>query len=198
MRTEGEMFVKYYSKVLCRFCWVSFDTYTLNGKHREMAERTDSSRLFQRDGAQECKALAPVLVLTLGSERLIHFFWISVNKMEVWSENKQCVFHETFWRSTNSSWTIFSIYWQPMKGTKQWNTAKEVILSQCEPRDSERIEVWCGQCPWYHTKVNWGNRDDWTQEQLQVILHYPDHGDGEYTTDPVYGNSMSCRVFSRG
>ena len=31
----------------------------------EMSEQTDSGRLFQRDGEQECKALAPELVLTL-------------------------------------------------------------------------------------------------------------------------------------
>ena len=30
----------------------------------EMAERTDSGRLFQRDGEQEWKAVVPVLVLT--------------------------------------------------------------------------------------------------------------------------------------
>ena len=37
----------------------------------EMAEWIDSGRLFQRDSAQEWKALAPVLVLTLGIDRLI-------------------------------------------------------------------------------------------------------------------------------
>ena len=37
----------------------------------EEAERTDSGRLAQRDGARECKALAPVLVLTLGADRLL-------------------------------------------------------------------------------------------------------------------------------
>ena len=34
----------------------------------EMTEQTDSSRLFQRDGAQELKALAPLLVLTIGTD----------------------------------------------------------------------------------------------------------------------------------
>ena len=43
----------------------------------EMAERTDSGRLFQREGAQERKALAPVLVLTLGTDRLISLFDLS-------------------------------------------------------------------------------------------------------------------------
>ena len=43
----------------------------------ELAERTDSGRLFQRDGVQEWKALAPVLVLTLGTDKLLSLFDIS-------------------------------------------------------------------------------------------------------------------------
>ena len=39
-----------------------------------MAERTNSGRLFQREGEQEVKALAPVLVLILGTDRLIPLF----------------------------------------------------------------------------------------------------------------------------
>ena len=42
-----------------------------------MAERTDSGRLFQREGAQELKALAPVLVLILGMDRVIPLFDLS-------------------------------------------------------------------------------------------------------------------------
>ena len=42
-----------------------------------MAERTDSGRLFQRDGAQEWKALAPALVLTLGTDKLLSLFDLS-------------------------------------------------------------------------------------------------------------------------
>ena len=37
----------------------------------EVAERTHSGRLFQRQGAHELKALAPVLVLILGMDRVI-------------------------------------------------------------------------------------------------------------------------------
>ena len=40
----------------------------------ELAERTHSERLFQRDGAQEWKALAPVLVLTLATDKLLSLF----------------------------------------------------------------------------------------------------------------------------
>ena len=43
----------------------------------EVAERTDSGRLFQREGAQELKAHAPVLVLILGMDRVIPLFDIS-------------------------------------------------------------------------------------------------------------------------
>ena len=39
-----------------------------------MAEWTDSGRLFQRDGAQEWKALAPVLVLTPGTDKILSLF----------------------------------------------------------------------------------------------------------------------------
>ena len=42
----------------------------------EMAERTDSG-LFQTDGALEWKALAPVLVLTLGTNKLLSLFDLS-------------------------------------------------------------------------------------------------------------------------
>ena len=43
-----------------------------------MVERTDNGRLFQRDGAHESNALAAVLVLTLGTNRLTPLFDLSV------------------------------------------------------------------------------------------------------------------------
>ena len=43
----------------------------------ELAERTNSGSLFQRDGAQEWKALAPVLVLNLGTDKLLSLFDLS-------------------------------------------------------------------------------------------------------------------------
>ena len=43
----------------------------------EVAERTDSGRLFQGDGVQECKALEPVLVLALGTDQLLSLFDLS-------------------------------------------------------------------------------------------------------------------------
>ena len=42
-----------------------------------MAERTGSGRLFQREGAHELKALATVLVLILGTDRVIPMFDLS-------------------------------------------------------------------------------------------------------------------------
>ena len=42
-----------------------------------MAESTDSGRFFQRKGAHELKALAPVLVLILGMDRVIPLFDLS-------------------------------------------------------------------------------------------------------------------------
>ena len=40
----------------------------------EVAERTDSGRLFQRERVHELKALVPVLVLILGMDRVIPLF----------------------------------------------------------------------------------------------------------------------------
>ena len=42
-----------------------------------MTESTDSGRLSQREGTQELKALAPVLVLILGTDRVIPLFDLS-------------------------------------------------------------------------------------------------------------------------
>ena len=42
-----------------------------------MDERTDSGWLFHRKGAHELKALAPVLVLILGMDRVIPLFDLS-------------------------------------------------------------------------------------------------------------------------
>ena len=43
----------------------------------EVAERTDSRKLFQREEAQEMNTLAPVLVLILGANRVIPLFDLS-------------------------------------------------------------------------------------------------------------------------
>ena len=40
----------------------------------EVDERTDSGNLFQREGAQELNDLFPALVLTLGTDKVIHLF----------------------------------------------------------------------------------------------------------------------------
>ena len=43
----------------------------------EVAERTNSGRLFQREGAHELKGLAPVLAWILGMDRVIPLFDLS-------------------------------------------------------------------------------------------------------------------------
>ena len=43
----------------------------------KVAEWTDSGRLFKSEGAQELKALVPVLVLVLGMDRMIPLFDLS-------------------------------------------------------------------------------------------------------------------------
>ena len=43
----------------------------------EVAEWIDSGRLFQREGVQELNTLAPLLVLTLGMDRVIFLFDLS-------------------------------------------------------------------------------------------------------------------------
>ena len=76
----------------------------------ERAERTNNGRLFQRDGAQEWKALAPVLVLTLGTYRLIPLCDLGEQdgsdaaSME-WRWTS-CFWWNVFW-SKNWSWTIY-------------------------------------------------------------------------------------------
>ena len=43
----------------------------------EVAERTACGRLFQREEAHELKALAPVLILILGTDRVFPLFDLS-------------------------------------------------------------------------------------------------------------------------
>ena len=42
-----------------------------------MDERTDSGKLFQREGAQELNDTFPALVLTLGTDKVIPLFDLS-------------------------------------------------------------------------------------------------------------------------
>ena len=80
-----------------------------------------------------------------------------------------------------------------MKGTKKWKTVSkwrrlchqegQLILYTLKPCEVNVSNI--------TQKMNCNSRDNWTPEHLQVILHYPDQGDGEYTTDPTYGKSMS-------
>ena len=70
-----------------------------------MAERTDSGSLFQGE-AQELKALAPVLVLILETDRVIPLFDLSERIEDKWqsrSEGKRAVPHEEPCRSASRS-----------------------------------------------------------------------------------------------
>ena len=67
----------------------------------------------------------------------------------------------------------------------------EETLSPSRPVDSEHAEAVWGQCQRYHTEVNCKNWNNRIQEQLQVMVHYPDQDDGENATNLAYGKSMS-------
>ena len=43
----------------------------------EVDERTDSGKLFQREGAQELNDLFPALIMTLGTDKVIPLFDLS-------------------------------------------------------------------------------------------------------------------------
>ena len=43
----------------------------------EVAERTDSGRLYQREGTQELKAFVPVLAFIIGTDAVIFLFDLS-------------------------------------------------------------------------------------------------------------------------
>ena len=91
-----------------------------------MAEWADSGKLFQRNGAQEWKALVPVLVLTLGTDRLIPWFDLSTGWG--WINKHGVKINRLFFALDILSQQIdlekyLKPYWQPMKGMKQWNTA---------------------------------------------------------------------------
>ena len=71
-----------------------------------MAEWTDSGRLFQREGAHELKALAPVLVLILGMDRVIPLFDLSERDgrgVAIKEQGKRAVPHEEPCRSASRS-----------------------------------------------------------------------------------------------
>ena len=70
----------------------------------------------------------------------------------------------------------------------------EETLSPRGPVDSEHAKALWGQCRRYHTKLSCNNQDNLTQEQLQVILHYPDQGDGHYASDPAYGKKHELQT----
>ena len=90
----------------------------------EMVEQTDSGRLFQRDGAQERQALAPALVLTLATDKLLSLFdlseWDKSNGTHGVEINR-LFFMQGFVGQQIDLEQYSKPYRQPMKGMKQWN-----------------------------------------------------------------------------
>ena len=93
----------------------------------EMAERTDSSSLFQRDGSQEWQALGPVLVCTLGTDRLlvnVQSEWVGwkwYGKLGV--KGKRLYFMKHLLGQQINLEQYSKPYCQPMKGMKRRKTA---------------------------------------------------------------------------
>ena len=130
----------------------------------EVAERTNSRKLFQRERAQKWTVLAPVLVLNLGTDRLIPLF--DLGDWDGSDGAKHGVNTESKWK-----WLCRNIsrrFWI------HWTLVRSLLQ--------------------YRMKVNCNNQDDWTQEHLQATLHYPDQGNGKHATKPAHGKRRSCRL----
>ena len=99
----------------------------------EMAERTKiySGMLFQRDGPKDWKALAPVMVLNLGTDRPIPLLflreWDGSDKASInINININWMFSTKYFVGQQTDLEQYSnLYMHPTKGTKQWNTASK-------------------------------------------------------------------------
>ena len=111
----------------------------------EVAERTDSGRLFQREGAHALKALAPVLVLILGTDRVIPLLDLSE------SDKREVAIKERRWTGC-SSWRALYISKQILK----WNLY--FTGSQWRERSSGTLRVNSGDfvtTPARRFKIRW-------------------------------------------
>ena len=167
-----------------------------------MTERTVTGRLFQRDRAQDWKALVSVLASTLETDRLIPLFDLSERDGSAAAsvECKQAVFHEWFCRSTNWSWTILTftgnLWREQSSGTLQVTGADFVT----------RRAIWF----WIYWKFGEVSVRDAIQQWIAIIaatrhktncklfLRSPDQGNSECSADPRYGKSMSYRLEKTG
>ena len=80
-----------------------------------------------------------------------------------------------------------------MKGMQQWNTARK-WSTLCHNASQLILHILkFGGVSVCNTGQKWNcnNRDGLAQEHLQVILRYPDDGNGGYVAHPGYGKSMS-------
>ena len=111
----------------------------------EMAEQTGSERLFPRDGAQEWKALAPVLVLTLGTDKLLSLFDLSEQEGSRCGKHGVKINRLFFTQGFVGQQIDLKKYSKPYWHTNEGNEAVEVlrvnggdfVTRRAEPVDSE-------------------------------------------------------------
>ena len=144
--------------------------------------------VVQRDEAQKWKALTRVLILTLGTEtsNIVWSQWIGWK----WLVNHGVKINRLFFMQGfvgQQTEQYSKPYRQPIKGTKQWNTANKWRWRCHQAGQSilntlnQSVPQWRGQCWWYHTNVNCNNQDDWTQSsckyfctiQIRVTVNAP-------------------------
>ena len=131
----------------------------------ELAERTDSGRLFQR-----VKSSSTSIGLDPRDWQTIIIVWSQ------WTGRNRCSQHgmkinrlfftQGFVGQQTDLKKYSKPYWQPMKRMKQWNTASKWrrLCHQAGQLILQTLKA-SGQCLQYHTKVNYNNQDDWTREQ---------------------------------
>ena len=120
-----------------------------------MAEWTDSRGLFQRNRAQEWKALSPVSVLSLGTSNSVWSHWTGRNRCGKHGVKINRLFFTQGFVGQQIDLKKSKPYWQPMKETKHWNTASkwrrlchqvgQLILYTLKPSEvnvSNTIQKW--------------------------------------------------------
>ena len=151
LRVKGQI------KEMCLRCFLKVAT--------EMAEWTDSGRLFQRGVTWVKRSCTCVGLLTLGSDRLIPLIDLWTGS-EWWGKHTVKINRLFFMKHLAGQQTDLEqyskFYWQPMEGTKQWNAANKwrVLCHQEGQSILNTLEALRGQCRRYHATVNCNNWDD--------------------------------------
>ena len=82
-------------------------------------------------------------------------------------------------------------YWQPVKGTKQWNIVSEKWFCYNKGQSILNTRKF-GEVSVRNTIQKWIAIFEMTgHKQLQVILHYAHQGDRAYAADPAYGKAWA-------